>query len=142
MHLSCCARYLECAHFIILLCSTCAHYTMEGANKNDIKQLTILSEFSFYIYNWVRPSGITIPSPYLCSIISALCTHMPQNFQKSSKRCGYFSRIASSCSQVASSGLYQVHWTFTIPMDRFRSCLIFQSRMRTGCTWKVPSCST
>jgi hypothetical protein len=38
---------LECAHFIILLCSTCAHYTMEGAYKNDVKQLTILCTFVF-----------------------------------------------------------------------------------------------
>jgi hypothetical protein len=38
---------LECAHFIILLRNTCAHYTMEGENKNDIKQLTNLSTFAF-----------------------------------------------------------------------------------------------
>ena len=38
---------LECAHFIILLRSTCAHYTMEGAYKNDIRQLTSLHTFVF-----------------------------------------------------------------------------------------------
>ena len=26
-----------------------------------------------YIYNWVWPRGITIPSPYLCTILNALC---------------------------------------------------------------------
>jgi hypothetical protein len=38
---------LECAHFIILVRSTCAHYAIEGAYKNDIKQLTNLSTFAF-----------------------------------------------------------------------------------------------
>jgi hypothetical protein len=38
---------LECAHLIILLHSTCAHYTMEGASKNYIKHLTNLSTFAF-----------------------------------------------------------------------------------------------
>jgi hypothetical protein len=38
---------LECAHFIILLHSTCVHYTMEGAYKNDVKQLTNLRTFVF-----------------------------------------------------------------------------------------------
>jgi hypothetical protein len=33
---------------------------MKGAYKNDIKQLTSLSTFAFYIYNWVQPRDITI----------------------------------------------------------------------------------
>jgi hypothetical protein len=131
-----------CAHFIILVHSTCAHYTMEGAYKIDIKQLTNLSTFAFTFTIGVQPRGITIPSPYLCTYHSALCTHIQPKFQKSSKICGYSARIASSCSQVVSSGPYQVHWTFTRSMDGFWSCLIFRSRIRTGCTWKVPSCST
>jgi hypothetical protein len=52
-HLSLLCGILECAHFIILVRSTCAHYTMEGAYKNDIKQLTILSNiFTFTFTNW------------------------------------------------------------------------------------------
>jgi hypothetical protein len=62
-----------------------------------------LKYFFIYIYNWVHPRDIKIPSPYLCTFLSASCTHIQQNFQKSSKRCGYSSCIASSCSQVASS---------------------------------------
>jgi hypothetical protein len=38
---------LECAHFIILVRSTCAHYSIEGAYKNYIKQITSLSTFPF-----------------------------------------------------------------------------------------------
>jgi hypothetical protein len=38
---------LECVHFNILVRSTCVHYAMEVAYKNDIKQLTNLSTFSF-----------------------------------------------------------------------------------------------
>jgi hypothetical protein len=37
---------LECAHFIILVCNTCVHYTMEDACQNYINQLTSLSTFS------------------------------------------------------------------------------------------------
>jgi hypothetical protein len=61
---------------------------MEGANKNDIKQITNLSTFSFYIYNWVCPRGITIPSPYLCTVLSALCIDIPQNFKNPQKDAG------------------------------------------------------
>ena len=61
---------------------------------------------------------------------------------KTSKICGYFACIASSCSQVASSGPYQVHWTFSIPMAHFLRCLIFRYNMQTGCTEKSSSCST
>jgi hypothetical protein len=50
---------LECAHFIILVRSTCVHYTMEGAYTNDIKQLTSLSTFAFIFTFGVRPRGIT-----------------------------------------------------------------------------------
>jgi hypothetical protein len=60
------------------------------------------------------------PPPYLCIVLSALYTHVHTKFQKSSKRCGYSTHIASSCSQVASLGPYQVHWTFTSSMARFR----------------------
>jgi hypothetical protein len=63
-------------------------------------------------------------------------------FPKSSKRCGYSARIASSCFHVASSGPYQVHWTFTSPIAQFRSYLLFQSSICTECTYKTPSCST
>ena len=54
---------------------------MEGAYKNDIKQLTNLSTFSFTFTVGVRPRGITIPSPYLCNVLSESCTHIQQNFQ-------------------------------------------------------------
>jgi hypothetical protein len=51
---------LECAHFIILVCSTCAHYTMEGACKNDRKQLTKLGTFVFTFTIGVQTRGITV----------------------------------------------------------------------------------
>ena len=57
-------------------------YSMKGAYKNDIKQLTILSTFSFYIYNWVQPRDITIPSPYLCIVLNSSYTHIQQNISK------------------------------------------------------------
>jgi hypothetical protein len=49
---------LECAHFIILVCSTCAHYAIVGAYKNDIKQLTILSTFAFTFTIWGFIPGV------------------------------------------------------------------------------------
>jgi hypothetical protein len=72
---------LEYAHFIILVHSTCVHYIMEGAYKNDIKNITRLSTFAFKFTIGVRPRGITMPSPYLCTVLSALCTHIQPKFQ-------------------------------------------------------------
>jgi hypothetical protein len=82
------------------------------------------------------------PPPYLCIVLSALYTHVHTKFQKYSKICRYSTCIASSRSQVASLGLYQVHWNFTSSMDQFRSCLIFRSNMKTNRTRKSPSGST
>jgi hypothetical protein len=130
----------ECAHFIILLCSTSAHYAMKCAYKmisktHQLKYIFIYITIGFGL-------GILQSPPLIYALSSVHHVPYTTKFQKSSKRCGYSSHIASSCSQVASSGPYQVHWTFTIPMARFHSCLIFWSKMRTRYTWKVPSCST
>jgi hypothetical protein len=133
---------LECANFLILLRSTCAHYAMEGSCTHDVKQLTSLSTFVFK-FTIGFSLGILQSPPLIYALPSVHYVHIYNKiFQKSSKRCGYSSRIASSCSQVVSLGPYQVHWTFTSHMDRLWSCLIFWSRMHTRCTWKVPSFST
>ena len=70
---------------------------MEGACKIISTNLSI---FSFTFTIGVIPRGITFPSPYLCTILSAIYTDMQPKFQKSSKRCGYSACIASSFSQV------------------------------------------
>jgi hypothetical protein len=61
---------------------------MKGAYKNDIKTTHQLTCICIYIYNWVRPRDITIPSPYLCIVLSALCTHIQQNFKNPQKDVG------------------------------------------------------
>ena len=61
---------------------------------------------------------------------------------KFQNKCGCSFRISSSSSQVASSGLKCLHWTFTFPMALFRSIMTFLSRMPTGYTWNPPFGST
>jgi hypothetical protein len=67
-----------------------------------------------YMYNYKGFGLGTLHSPpsYLCTVINAFYTHVHTKFQKSSKRWEYSTCIGSSHSQVASSGPYQVHWTF------------------------------
>jgi hypothetical protein len=122
----------ECVHYIILLWSACAHYAMKGALQNDVKTTHHL-KYTYITFTIGFGRGI-LQSPTLIYALSLVHHILIYNkISKSSKRCGYSVRIASSCSQVASSGLYQVHWTFTIPMVRFWSFLIFLSKMHTGC---------
>jgi hypothetical protein len=110
--------------------------------KNDIKQLTILSTFSF-TFTIGFGLGVLQSPPLIYALSSLHYVHIyNQNFKKSSKICGHYACIESSCSQVASSRPYQVHWTFTSLMDRFQSCLIIRFRIHTERTWKVPSCPT
>jgi hypothetical protein len=124
---------LDCAHFLILLCSTCVHYAMKCAYKMISNNSPVLSTFSFtFTIGFGR--GILQTPPLIYALSSMHHVHIYKKSQKSSKRCGYFSLIASSCSQVVSLGPYNVHWTFTSPMAQFRSCLVFQSRMCIGCT--------
>jgi hypothetical protein len=87
---------------------------MEGAYKNDIKQLTNLSKFAFIFTIGIRPRGITIPSPYLCTVLSALCTHIQQKFKKSSKICGYSN---SHCILMLPSSVLK---TIPGPLDLYK----------------------
>jgi hypothetical protein len=96
----------ECAHYIILLRSTCVHYAMKGALQNDVKTAHQL-KYTYITFTIGFDRGI-LQSPALIYALS-LVHHVPiynKNFQNSSKRCRYSSHIASLCSQVASSGPY------------------------------------
>jgi hypothetical protein len=106
--------------------------------KMHIKIYIIAHQLKYthiYIYNWgFGLKDITTPLPLFMHYPQCIMYPCTTKFSKSSKRCGYSTLIASSCSQVASSGPYQVHWTFTSPMARSWSCLIFRSIMHTECT--------
>jgi hypothetical protein len=72
---------LECAHFIISLRSTCAHYAMKGAYKNDIKT-TLQLKYNFIYITIGFGLGI-LQSPPLIYALS-LVHHVPM-YKKISK---------------------------------------------------------
>jgi hypothetical protein len=91
--------------------SSCTTQVLEKPNEHLVlmaHQPKCTFTFSSTIGVWIR--GITFPSPLFmhCPLVHYIHMYI-QKFQKSSKICGYSARIASPCSQVASSGLYQVH---------------------------------
>jgi hypothetical protein len=60
----------------------------ERCIQNDVRQLTILSRFAFKFTIGFNLRDITIPSPYLCIVLSASCTHTQQNFKIPQKYVG------------------------------------------------------
>jgi hypothetical protein len=72
---------LECANFIISLRSTCTYYVMKCGYKNDIKQLTILSKFSFKLH--LGSALRILQSPPLIYALSSV-HHVPI-YKKTSK---------------------------------------------------------
>ena len=80
------------------------------------------------------------PSSVLLTLFTKLLYY--NNITKFQNNCRCSFHISSSNSQVGSSGLKCLHWTFTYLMALFRSILTFLSKMPTGCTWNPPSGST
>ena len=68
-----------------------------------------LSIVTIHYLKWgFKTWGVTSPPPYFGTILNAY-TNRNQNSKIYSKSCKYSSLMASSCSQVASSGPQQVH---------------------------------
>jgi hypothetical protein len=55
----------------------------ESCIQNDVRQLTSLSTFTFTFTIWFGIRDTRIDSPYLCTVLSASCTHVQQNFKNS-----------------------------------------------------------
>jgi hypothetical protein len=137
-------KHIECVHLVFVntsSCTTLMHATPKpGVNGSPTYMYITFTlgtnDSPAYMYNykglWIR--DITIPSPLFMhcpQCIIYTCTYKISNIIKNMRILCSHSILAL---QVASSGPYQVHWTFTNSMTRFQSCLIFRSNMKTDRT--------
>jgi hypothetical protein len=77
------------------------------------------------ITNGVRIGDITFPSPLFMHCPQCIIYKCIYKTSKIFKNMRILSHIASSHSQVAFLGPYEVHWSLTSSMTLFQSCLIF-----------------
>jgi len=88
---------------------------------------------------WLLAKGYYTTPPLNLNIILNVVYSSPKPFWN---RIGYASCILHSNSQVASSGPWCFHYTFTCPMEQFQRLVSLLSRIQYGSTRKYPSSST